>query len=77
MMAPSTTVTTTTMTSPSASPILLSTYSDLLHYPALAVGRQMEMLNVFLGFEQRNQYVIYDPRNGAVSSRVGGGEWWW
>jgi hypothetical protein len=33
--------------------------------PAIAVGRQLEMMNVVFGFEQANQYVMYDPSTGA------------
>ena len=39
--------------------------SKILSHPALAVGRQIEMLNVFIGFEQANKYVMYDAQNGA------------
>jgi hypothetical protein len=36
----------------------------LLNQPALAIGRQLEMLNIFLGYEQANRYVITDPISG-------------
>lgn len=41
----------------------LSSASDsILGQSALVIGRQLEMLNIFLGYEQANKYVIYHPR---------------
>lgn len=34
---------------------------DILSRPALVMERQIEMMNVFLGFEQANRYAIMDP----------------
>ncbi|CDR44307.1 CYFA0S14e01860g1_1 [Cyberlindnera fabianii] len=39
----------------------------ILSEPTLVIERQMEMMNVFLGFEQANQYVIMD----ALGNRLG------
>jgi hypothetical protein len=36
----------------------------LLTQPAVVVGRELEMMNVFLGYEQANRYKIMDP-NGT------------
>ncbi|KIW13495.1 hypothetical protein PV08_08683 [Exophiala spinifera] len=38
--------------------------ADILAQPGIVVQRQIEMMNLFLGFEQANRYVILDP-NGA------------
>ncbi|KAM3578519.1 hypothetical protein VKS41_004573 [Umbelopsis sp. WA50703] len=38
----------------------------VLAQPALVVGRQIEMMNVFLGFEQANKYTIMDPNGNHV-----------
>ncbi|KAA8898830.1 hypothetical protein TRICI_006464 [Trichomonascus ciferrii] len=35
--------------------------AELLARPALVMERQIEMMNVFLGFEQANRYAIMDP----------------
>ncbi|KAI3647825.1 hypothetical protein MP228_008046 [Amoeboaphelidium protococcarum] len=34
--------------------------AEILQRPALAIGRQLEMINVMLGYEQANKYAIYD-----------------
>lgn len=36
----------------------------LLTQPAVVIGRELEMMNVFLGYEQANRYKIMDP-NGT------------
>ncbi|SCU81791.1 LANO_0B04192g1_1 [Lachancea nothofagi CBS 11611] len=41
--------------------------STILNEPTIVVERQMEMMNVFLGFEQANKYVIMD----ALGNRIG------
>ncbi|RIA82653.1 Scramblase-domain-containing protein [Glomus cerebriforme] len=38
----------------------------ILKNSALVVTRQLEMLNVFLGFEQANKYAILDPNGNCV-----------
>jgi len=38
----------------------------VLSQPALVIGRQLEMMNVFLGFEQANKYTIMDPHGNHV-----------
>ncbi|KAI9286270.1 Scramblase-domain-containing protein [Umbelopsis sp. AD052] len=38
----------------------------VLSQPALVIGRQIEMMNVFLGFEQANKYSIMDPNGNNV-----------
>ncbi|KAH8556854.1 Scramblase-domain-containing protein [Umbelopsis sp. PMI_123] len=38
----------------------------VLSQPALVIGRQIEMMNVFLGFEQANKYSIMDPNGNYV-----------
>jgi hypothetical protein len=43
----------------------LSNISDLVNRPAVVVGRQLEMLNIFLGYEQANKYVIYDAQTAT------------
>ncbi|ODQ54086.1 Scramblase, partial [Saitoella complicata NRRL Y-17804] len=40
--------------------------AKLLEQPALVVERQIEMMNVFLGFEQANKYVLMDPAGQHV-----------
>ncbi|CEP61283.1 Aim25p LALA0_S02e10902g [Lachancea lanzarotensis] len=41
--------------------------TTILNEPTVVVERQMEMMNVFLGFEQANKYVILD----ALGNRIG------
>ncbi|SCU77555.1 LAME_0A01486g1_1 [Lachancea meyersii CBS 8951] len=41
--------------------------TTILNEPTIVVERQMEMMNVFLGFEQANKYVIMD----ALGNRIG------
>ncbi|SCU78489.1 LAFA_0A06854g1_1 [Lachancea sp. 'fantastica'] len=41
--------------------------TTILNEPTIVVERQMEMMNVFLGFEQANKYVILD----ALGNRIG------
>ncbi|KAJ3087270.1 hypothetical protein HK100_008421, partial [Physocladia obscura] len=43
--------------------------STLLNQPALLIGRQVEMLNVLVGYEQANKYAITDAT--AAGNRVG------
>ena len=40
--------------------------TKLLANSGLVVQRQIEMMNLFLGFEQANRYVIMDPRGNHV-----------
>lgn len=40
--------------------------TSILAQSGLVVQRQLEMMNVFLGFEQANKYVIMDPRGNHV-----------
>ena len=40
--------------------------SQLLAQSGLVVQRQIEMLNLFIGFEQANRYVILDPQGNHV-----------
>eukprot|EP00158_Paraphelidium_tribonemae_P008641 Partr_v1_DN28637_c0_g1_i1_m50483 putative phospholipid scramblase len=42
--------------------------TDLLDTSTFAIGRQLEMMNVFLGFEQANRYAIYPASNSALGS---------
>lgn len=35
--------------------------STILSQPTLVIERQIELMNVFLGFEQANKYQLYDP----------------
>lgn len=49
-----------------------NTLSQLLKRPALIIGRQMEMLNLFLGFEQANRYAIWDPPTMNVNRNLCG-----
>ncbi|EIW71495.1 hypothetical protein TREMEDRAFT_67793 [Tremella mesenterica DSM 1558] len=39
---------------------------ELLAHDTLVIVRQLEMLNVFLGFEQANRYAIYTPEGDLV-----------
>ncbi|KAF2816669.1 Scramblase-domain-containing protein [Mytilinidion resinicola] len=39
---------------------------SLLHNSSIIVQRQIEMMNVFLGFEQANRYVIMDPHGNHI-----------
>lgn len=50
--------------------------SAILAQPAIVVQRQLEMMNVFLGFEQANKYVILDGQGkhiGYLAEREDGG----
>lgn len=40
--------------------------ADLLSRPTLVVERRLEMMNVFLGFEQANRYTIMDENGGHL-----------
>ncbi|KAJ2620905.1 hypothetical protein GGI25_003987 [Coemansia spiralis] len=40
--------------------------AQILGHSSLRVTRQLEMLNVFLGFEQANKYALVDPQGNAV-----------
>ena len=60
-----------------ASAILKSTHpaADILTQSAIVVQRQFEMMNIFLGFEQANRYVILDPNGnhlGYMAEHDGG-----
>ena len=49
--------------------------ADLLTQPALVVQRQLEMMNLLIGFEQANKYVILDPQGnhlGYMAEHDGG-----
>lgn len=39
---------------------------DMLSEPMLVVERQLEIMNVFLGYEQANRYTIYNPQGGVL-----------
>lgn len=39
---------------------------SLLANPSIIVQRQLEMMNVFLGFEQANKYIIMDPQGNHI-----------
>lgn len=40
--------------------------STILAQPGIVVQRQIEMMNLFLGFEQANRYVILDPHGAHI-----------
>ncbi|CAO3617249.1 unnamed protein product [Cunninghamella blakesleeana] len=40
--------------------------APVLSQPAIVVGRELEMLNVFLGYEQANKYKIMDPNGNPI-----------
>ncbi|KAL8829427.1 MAG: hypothetical protein Q9191_002018 [Dirinaria sp. TL-2023a] len=40
--------------------------ADLLSHSSLIVTRQLEMLNIMVGFEQANRYTIMDPQGNQV-----------
>lgn len=40
--------------------------TSLLEQSGIVVQRQLEMMNVFLGFEQANRYVIMDPQGNHI-----------
>ncbi|CAG8498965.1 6170_t:CDS:2 [Funneliformis caledonium] len=40
--------------------------AQILQNPTLVVARQLEMLNIFLGFEQANKYALLDPNGNCV-----------
>ncbi|KAI8084487.1 Scramblase-domain-containing protein [Halteromyces radiatus] len=48
--------------------IVTSSYAGapVLSQPALVVGRELEMMNIFLGYEQANKYKIMDPNGQHV-----------
>ncbi|EXJ69976.1 uncharacterized protein A1O5_07049 [Cladophialophora psammophila CBS 110553] len=39
---------------------------DILSQSGIVVQRQLEMMNIFLGFEQANRYVILDPHGNHI-----------
>jgi uncharacterized protein YxjI len=47
----------------------LSNRHETLDHPAVIVTREIEMMNVFLGFEQRNKYTLRDT-TGAIAGYV-------
>ncbi|KAL1932970.1 hypothetical protein VTP01DRAFT_8648 [Rhizomucor pusillus] len=53
---------------PTAGAVVTPDYhgAPLLSQSALVVGREFEMLNIFLGFEQANRYKIMDPHGNYV-----------
>ncbi|KAI9312981.1 Scramblase-domain-containing protein [Dichotomocladium elegans] len=40
--------------------------APVLSQPALVVGREIEMMNIFLGYEQANRYKIMDPNGNHI-----------
>ena len=40
--------------------------TSILSHSAIVVTRQLELMNVFLGFEQANKYVIMDPHGNHI-----------
>jgi len=40
--------------------------TSLLANSSIVIQRQLEMMNVFLGFEQANKYVIMDPQGNTI-----------
>ncbi|KAI8341849.1 Scramblase-domain-containing protein [Chlamydoabsidia padenii] len=40
--------------------------APVLSQPALVVGRELEMMNIFLGYEQANKYKIMDPNGNSL-----------
>ena len=40
--------------------------ADILTQSGIVVQRQIEMMNIFLGFEQANRYVILDPQGNHI-----------
>lgn len=40
--------------------------TNILSNSSIVVQRQLEMMNVFLGFEQANKYIIMDPSGGHI-----------
>lgn len=40
--------------------------ADLLSHSSLVVTRQVEMMNIMIGFEQANRYVVMDPQGNHV-----------
>ena len=40
--------------------------TSILSNSAIVVTRQLELMNVMLGFEQANKYVIMDPKGGHI-----------
>lgn len=40
--------------------------TNILANSSIVVQRQLEMMNVFLGFEQANKYIIMDPSGGHI-----------
>lgn len=51
-----------------ANAILRSSHpaTNILAQSGLVVNRQIEMMNIFLGFEQANRYIIMDPHGNHV-----------
>jgi uncharacterized protein YxjI len=39
--------------------------TSFLRRPAVIIGRQIEMLNIFLGYEQANRYAMYDAYSAS------------
>lgn len=40
--------------------------TSILSHSSIVVTRQLELMNVMIGFEQANKYVIMDPRGGHI-----------
>ena len=40
--------------------------TSILSHSSIVVTRQLELMNVFLGFEQANKYVIMDPQGNHI-----------
>lgn len=47
----------------------------ILENPSIVIQRQLEMMNLMLGFEQANEYVIHDPNGNHIGYilETGGG----
>lgn len=39
---------------------------EILAKPSIVIQRQLEMMNVLLGYEQANKYIIMDPQGNGV-----------
>lgn len=39
---------------------------EILAKPSIVIQRQLEMMNLLLGFEQANKYIIMDPQGNHV-----------
>jgi hypothetical protein len=48
--------------------LISSSNEDILNEPTLVIGRQLEMMNVIVGFEQQNKYSIRNEQGNQIGT---------